>query len=135
VPQQARDNVRSTVGYPLLAAGALSAVASALLFAWNDRRHDTWQAKDAALDRLQQELLARRIEPRSDAELAAGAARNDERLASIRRFDVLTIVAAGLGAAALGAGAWVLFRDSEAPIGPQLSVTHNEVIGAWMGRW
>lgn len=89
-------------GIVLGATGVLLLGVASGLYVWNDSRHDDWKQERHELDALpnRDQALA------SNLELWQQAKANNELLESIERVDILTLVAAGVGALTLGAGAW-----------------------------
>lgn len=108
-------------------AGVALLGAAAGLYVWNDSRHESWRRQRDELERTPdlRSQLAR------DPELWARARSSNQRLASIRTWDLVTWVATAAGLAGLGAGVWDLL-DSHEPaelqggLSPQLR---------WQWRW
>lgn len=116
-----------TWGLLLGASGiALLSVASGLYF-WNDSRHDNWKQDRQALDALpeREQALA------GDPEVWQRAKANNELLESIERVDVVTIVAASVGALALGAGTWELLARSA----PTPAIIASGAVLNWRSSW
>ncbi len=116
-----------TWGLLLGASGvALLGVASGL-YLWNDSRHAHWKQARQALDELpdRDQALA------SDLSVWQQARTNNELLESIERVDVVTIVAASVGALALGAGTWdLLSRRAPTP-----TIVASGAVLNWRSAW
>ncbi len=91
-------------GLVLGGSGAVLLGVASGLYIWNDGRHAAWSRERADLDALpdREQALGR------DLVLWQRAKGNNDLLASIERVDVVTLLTAGIGALALGAGAWEL---------------------------
>lgn len=114
---------------PFLLAGAGVALlgTAAGLYVWNDGRRDAWRAQrdELASTPAFSAQLAR------DPALWDRALASNQRLDAIQALDIVALVAAGAGLAALGAGAWDLFGSDEPP---QLQVGLAPLL-SWHGRW
>lgn len=114
---------------PFVLAGAGVALlgAAAGLYVWNDSRHDSWRRHRDQLESTP-EL---RTELTRDPELWARAQSSNQRLASIRTWDLVTWAATAAGLVGLGAGVWDLLGSAEPAelhggLSPQLR---------WQWRW
>lgn len=125
--QPAPTGVDKPWGILLGATGIALLGVAAGLYVWNDARHDQWRQESQTLNAIPErdQALA------SDLELWQQAKANNELLESIQRVDVVTLVAAGVGAVALGAGAWnVLATHSPAP-----ALVASGAVLSWRSSW
>jgi tetratricopeptide (TPR) repeat protein len=105
-----QDTTRKPWGIALGVSGAVLIGLASSLYLWNDARHSQWSEGRQHLDALPNREQALR----TDLTVWRQAKANNELLASIQRVDVAALVLGGLGAVALGAGAWALFAPSAA---------------------
>jgi tetratricopeptide (TPR) repeat protein len=100
--RRAIDARGTSWGLVLGGSGALLIGVASGLFIYNDGRHADWKRARADLDAVpdREQALER------DPGLWRQAKANNDLLASIERVDVVTVLTAGIGALALGAGAW-----------------------------
>jgi hypothetical protein len=113
----------------ILTGSGVALLGTALgLYVWNGGRHERWQTERTELDAVPD--LDRALE--TDAGLWARAKANNDLLASVQRVDIAALLAAGVGALALGAGAW------EFAVRPAASPTALAAAGAsvnWRTQW
>jgi tetratricopeptide (TPR) repeat protein len=110
-------------------AGVALLGSAAALYLWNDARHDDWKVARAELDRVSDLPVALS----RDGELWDRAQRSNEQLTSIQRVDVVTAVAAGVGAAAIGLGIWTWIGARE-PASVALHLGARTEL-TWTGAW
>jgi tetratricopeptide (TPR) repeat protein len=122
---------------PLVLAGTGVALlgAATALYLWNDARHEDWSTERAELAATPgfRDQLAR------DPALWQRARASNQQLSSIHTVDAVTVLLAGAGALAVGAGIWDWLASdgsareaTSAPLGLQVG---SSAMLRWQGRW
>lgn len=87
---------------------------SAGVWIWNDARHDAAVSERERLERNMPPAPQGYDEVSAALAYARSLGQNDERFAEVRRFDVVAWSLAGVGAACVGTGLWLLWKPQSA---------------------